>query len=864
MLNIRLRPQLLTIAAYRRQRAKEGQLSLDKQLMTTVKIRADSGDIRRIQLDEVSFDALWAAYAGTGTAEQPAGTGKTLSYIDDEGDTCALRNDLELQEAYRVSARAGKVLSVFNVPEQGGPPGQDSLPALPAFVGSDIVQFTLNGKSVSVSQPDPRMSLLDYLRNVAGHTGTKSSCRQGGCGACTVVMQQPNSDPNGPASRALAINACLRPLCACDGKIITTTEGIGNARDGYHTVQDKLASGNGSQCGFCSPGMVMSMYSLLSSTPHPTNAQIEENFDGNICRCTGYRPILESFKTAFGPGPHDKVGGALAQAQVAPCCGKSTGHVAPTTFPKQFGTEGSDAIRWVEPTTVHDLCSTLWGAAAASSKCRIVAGNTGHGVYDDSDVVLMVSVAKLPDFQAFGANTAGPGIFFGAAVPIATMIHLFEQQQEHEEAPGYWTALANHMRKIANLQVRNVGSWAGNLALCHRHPIFQSDMATILTAAGATLTMADGNGALRNLDVATYLAIQDVSASALTKLVIPGPGQGRFFRSYKCMKRHQNAHALANAGIQMTINKTIVNGRVALMVSGQPTIVFGGVKPLPQRSTRLEQYLTSKNLADPGVVHSGESAAAPQPSFTFASADLMLCLFARCSAMGILAQDLVPAAEGYATSVKFRTNLMTGFLYKYYVDACVTFGASVAATAQSAAPSWYPRPVSSGVQTFDQDSATGAAVPKLTSHRQAAGEAVYADDNPCAINGLYGAYVLSTKNHGTATVTSYDAAKSMPGFVDFISAADLEAHVSGANICSAHVGIDGQIHTPQVFASPSAHVEGGIDVTYWGQPLGLVLADSRQHAERAARTVLVSYTGVTTPCVTIEQAIAQGKTLAGR
>ena len=145
-----------------------------------------------------------------------------------------------------------------------------------------------------------------------------------------------------------------------------------------------------------------------------------------------------------------------------------------------------------------------------------------------------------------------------------------------------------------------------------------------------------------------------------------------------------------------------------------------------------------------------------------------------------------------------------------------------------------------------------------------AGEAVYADDNPCAINGLYGAYVLSTKNHGTATVTSYDAAKSMPGFVDFISAADLEAHVSGANICSAHVGIDGQIHTPQVFASPSAHVEGGIDVTYWGQPLGLVLADSRQHAERAARTVLVSYTGVTTPCVTIEQAIAQGKTPAGR
>jgi xanthine dehydrogenase/oxidase len=115
-------------------------------------------------------------------------------------------------------------------------------------------------------------------------------CQEGGCGACIVALAR--LDPRQNEQVTLAINSCLFPLIAVDGCSITTTEGLGNSRSGFHPIQERLAEHNGSQCGFCSPGMVMNMYSLLKENSKPTKQQIEQSFDGNICRCTGYRAIL--------------------------------------------------------------------------------------------------------------------------------------------------------------------------------------------------------------------------------------------------------------------------------------------------------------------------------------------------------------------------------------------------------------------------------------------------------------------------------------------------------------------------------------------------------------------------------------------
>ena len=157
----------------------------------------------------------------------------------------------------------------------------------------DTLRFYLNGTKVVLDTADPEITLLEYLRGI-GLTGTKLGCAEGGCGACTVVVSQYN--PTTKKIYHASVNACLAPLVSVDGKHVITVEGIGNVNR-PHPAQERIAKGNGSQCGFCTPGIVMSLYALLRNNDNPNELQVEEAFDGNLCRCTGYRPILDAAQT---------------------------------------------------------------------------------------------------------------------------------------------------------------------------------------------------------------------------------------------------------------------------------------------------------------------------------------------------------------------------------------------------------------------------------------------------------------------------------------------------------------------------------------------------------------------------------------
>jgi xanthine dehydrogenase/oxidase len=779
--------------------------------MASVKIELPNKELRRTRLPEPLTIAALREAVGEGSY--------TLQFVDDEGDVCVLERDAEVEEAARLARVGGKALRVV-VSEpasdfKAAPPPSDPVDAPP----QDLT-FLLNGTTVHIENPDPRMTLLDYLRGTAGLTGTKGSCRQGGCGACTVVMQTGSTGPK------LAINACLRPLCSLDGRQITTTEGLGNARDGYHVVQDRIATGNGSQCGFCTPGHVMNMYSLLETNPRPTAEEIENHFDGNICRCTGYRPILESFKS-FAGGPHGE------EAAPTGCCGGAGASPAEEQAPlvhKHYGTKGpADPCSWVEPASTAELSSVLWGAKQAGHHYRIVAGNTGHGVYPDDDVTLMVNVTKIPEMLAHTVQADG-SLTFGAAVPIQVVIDTLEAQPETSR--HYHSTLAKHMRKIANYQVRNVGSWAGNLAMCHAHPVFQSDMATILFAAEARVSMMNGMGQQSVKGVDEFFAMKDISGMALTSLQIPPErDSSSLLRTYKAMKRHQNSHAFVNAGINCTFTVTPGRGGATpSIVVTDARLIFGGIRPLPQRAMQTERFLVGKNICEEATMH---------------------------GAIQTLSSELVPSDDpGYTEPAAYRTDVMTSYLYKFALDACRTFGGTVSPQLASAADAWMARAVSSSTQTYDPSSATGAATPKLTSHRQAAGEAKYADDHPPAINGLFASYVLSTVSNGRIQAIDTTVAASMDGFVDFIAATDMgDKNEFVANfgtwpkspeVCN----LDMQIFAPVRDGGPG-------DIEYWGQPIGMVIADTREHADRAAKLgVTVTYTGTTTACVTIEDAIA--------
>ena len=143
---------------------------------------------------------------------------------------------------------------------------------------------------------DPEETLLYYLRNKLHLTGTKLGCGEGGCGACTVMV---SAFESGKVVHR-AVNACLAPICSMHHCAVTTVEGIGSTQSRLHQVQQALVENHGSQCGFCTPGIVMSMYTLIRNVRKPTEHMIERALQGNLCRCTGYRPILQGF-SLFSP-----------------------------------------------------------------------------------------------------------------------------------------------------------------------------------------------------------------------------------------------------------------------------------------------------------------------------------------------------------------------------------------------------------------------------------------------------------------------------------------------------------------------------------------------------------------------------------
>ncbi|CAF4967437.1 unnamed protein product, partial [Rotaria sp. Silwood1] len=163
----------------------------------------------------------------------------------------------------------------------------------------NYLSFYVNGKEIIDRNVEPEWTLLWYLRNKLRLTGSKLGCGEGGCGACTVLISR-CIDKKSNEIEHRTVNACLAPLCSVDGCHVITVEGLGSVnKSNLHATQTRLAELSGSQCGFCTPGMVMSLYGTLTSKHNllPTMQDIEEAFDGNLCRCTGYRPILDAAKT---------------------------------------------------------------------------------------------------------------------------------------------------------------------------------------------------------------------------------------------------------------------------------------------------------------------------------------------------------------------------------------------------------------------------------------------------------------------------------------------------------------------------------------------------------------------------------------
>ncbi|KAL8827805.1 MAG: hypothetical protein Q9191_002962 [Dirinaria sp. TL-2023a] len=704
----------------------------------------------------------------------------------------------------------------------------------------DALRFYLNGSKVVLDESiDPEVTLLEYLRGI-GLTGTKLGCAEGGCGACTVVVSQLN--PTTGRVYHASVNACLAPLVSVDGKHVITVEGIGNVKK-PHPAQERIALGSGSQCGFCTPGIVMSLYALLRNDVDPSELEVEEAFDGNLCRCTGYRPILDAAQSfsrekACGKATVNGGGGCCMEngnaAAKNGCCmqngnGTQTEKTIKRFTPPGFieynpDTElifppalrkhefkplafGNKRKKWYRPVTLQQLLDIK--AAYPSSK--VIGGSTETQIeikFKAMQYTASVYVGDIAELRQYYFRN--DHVEIGGNVVLTDLEEICLKAVEHYGAvKGQpFKAIHKQIRYFAGRQIRNVGTPAGNLATAS--PI--SDLNPVFVAT-RTVLVAKSRDKEIEIPMTEFFKGYRMTAlppdAIIACLRIPlSRANGEHLRAYKQAKRKDDDIAIVNAALRVSLNNSNIVESVNL--------VYGGMAPTTVSAKEAQTYLKGKRWTDPKTLEKTMSALGNDFDLRFG----------------------VPG--GMAT---YRKSLALGFFYRFYHEVLSELKVKEVDIDEDVRGE-IERAISVGKKDHDSTQAysqriVGKANPHLAALKQCTGEAQYTDDIPVQRNELYGHLVLSTKAHAKLLSVDASPAFELPGVAGWVDRHDLpnpQANWWGAPSCDeTFFAVD------EVFTA--------------GQPIGMILADSAKRAEAAARVVKVVYEDL--PAIfTIEEAIA--------
>jgi xanthine dehydrogenase/oxidase len=697
---------------------------------------------------------------------------------------------------------------------------------------SENLLFYVNGRRVVVDRPDPTTLLIDWLRaDEIGLTGTKLSCGEGGCGACTVMLSR--WDAAKKRVDETAINACLRPLASIDGAMITTTEGIGSTRGKLDPVQFRIAAYNGSQCGYCTPGFVMNMFTLLRNNPKPTQQEVEDLFDGHICRCTGFRPILEgmrSFAVDFKSDPkyhsnHRCHPGIPVEQNMA-------GPHPALEFPPELKSYDPEPVAWkargytfYRPATLAEAQELKAKHGGNSRNLKLVVGNTSIGIYKapEYDPHVLIDIAAIPDLLGF--STDAEGLRIGAAETLSNVIAELQKliaTKAKAKTKGF-VAFRTHLLDVANLQVRNIGSIGGNVmmtrAQAETDSPFPSDVYLVLATLGASITIASrsGNKTYPIMELPAPAALPG-DAIALS-FHVPYSTEADQIETFKVSYREQNSHAIVNAGFRVAFERKGVR---------DATLFIGGLTNMPSRMTKTEALLAGKKWDNATLQAALDSIAAE------------------------VAGVITPMPGSQFLPAGYRESLGESLFYKYFLGVALELFPKEVEPANRSGGEVYVRPLSGATQdihTYPAEAPIGEPILKTTAFIQASGEQRYTQDLALPPHGYDSAYVMSTRasggyayKAGSAKALEALLIKEFPGVVALITSDDIPANgvkLVGLGNDDTVLAIDNQ-------------------VVCWGQPIALVCASDRWTAQRAATFVQdtqISY-AETTPVLTIDEALA--------
>ena len=418
----------------------------------------------------------------------------------------------------------------------------------------NAVRFVLDGTD-EIWSGDPTTTVLDWLRYRKLRTGTKEGCAEGDCGACTVVV----GELAGDQLIYRAVNACILFVPMLDGKQLLTVESLG----GHHPVQQAMVELNGSQCGFCTPGIVMSLYAR-SIGATGTSGSAADTLAGNLCRCTGYGPILAAAEAVPQVRVDDTA--TVAALQAIPRDGLALEYDDDLSGIRR---------RWFAPRTSDELAALLLQTPDA----RIVAGATDVGLWVTKQHRQLSDIISIGDIADLARITEdADGLTLGAGV-------------RYSDAHGALARLSPEVgelvRRIGGVQVRNSGTIGGNIA--NGSPI--GDTPPALIALGAQLTLRRGDDR-RTLPLEDYFIAygrqERQPGEFVESLFIPRPAETTLVRMVKLSKRFDSDISAVCAGIALTLDGDVVTSA---------RIAFGGMAATPKRATAAEASLVGKPLS---------------------------------------------------------------------------------------------------------------------------------------------------------------------------------------------------------------------------------------------------------------------------